>query len=140
MSRGSAICSRLRAIHCGTRSGECATGGDPAAVAFDLDDPLVDSESPQSVEELGHLRGRRQVVPGGEAGDPLAVPLPDRRPKPLVDVRDRRGELLLVGLEQLPHARRRDPGLGEGPDPDQLDHGADAVPPTAGGVPLRLRQ
>nr|WP_234995863.1 hypothetical protein [Streptoalloteichus hindustanus] len=114
---------------------------DPA-VAFDLDDPLVDAECPQVVEKRHHLRGQRQVVPRGEAGDPLAVPLslPDLRPQPLVDVRDRRGELLLVGPEQFPNACQRNPGPGEGPDSDQLDHGAGVVSAITRVVAFGLRQ
>jgi hypothetical protein len=86
-------------------------GQQDPAVPLDLDDPLVDADRPQPVENLDHLRGQHQTVPGGKAGDPLAMslPLPDLRPQPLVDVRDRRGELLLVGLEQLSHPRTAGP-------------------------------
>ncbi|MFI6798280.1 hypothetical protein [Streptosporangium canum] len=97
----------------------------------------VDPERPQPVEILDHLRWQRQAVPGGEPGQLLAVPLPlpDLRPQPLVDVRDRRGELLLADPQQLPYPRRRDPGLGEGPDVGE-DQPVIGVEPGRGDVRL----
>ena len=70
----------------------------------------------------------------------MALALADLGAQAAIDVLDRRGELLLVGRQQLVHPRQRHAGVGQRPDPDQLDDGCRVVAPVPRLVALGLGQ
>ena len=118
-------------------------GGDhDPAVALQLDVALIDAEAAQPVEVAHDAVRERQVVSGGEPGDPLAVALqpPDLGAQVLVDLLDAMGELLGAGVEELLHPGQRHAGVGQGADPDQSHDRGGVVGPVAGVGALGLRQ
>lgn len=55
-----------------------------------------------------------------------------------VDLGQRPRELLRVGIEKLVHVRQGDAGLAEGPDANEVDDCARAVPPVSGCITVGL--
>ena len=138
---GSSSSSCFLAMMASISSRHLGRDHDPG-VPLELDVPLVDAESAQPVEVVHDALRQRQVLPGGEPGEPLAGGLqpPDLGAELLVDLLDAAGELLGAGVEQVLDAGERHTGVGQGVDPDEPDHGRGVVGAVAGAVALGLGQ
>jgi hypothetical protein len=121
--------------------GDLGCDEDPG-VTLHLDGPRRDLEPAETFEVVDCLGGQREAVACGQLGDPFSMPLAlgDLGEQASVDVVDRRTELVLVGPEELVHSGEGHTGVGQGPDPDQLDHRRSVVAPVARPIACRLRQ
>jgi len=94
----------------------------------------------QPVEKVGDLRGDEQPVATAKLGDPLAGTDEHFGPshQVMVDLGDRRRELVGLGGQQFLDPGQGHTGLGQRPDLDKLDGVPSGVPTVSRRVARRL--
>ncbi len=111
-------------------------------VAFHVDGGPTDAEQMQPVEKVGDIRRDEQPVAAAKLGDPLAGTheLFGSSLQVVVDLGDRRRELVGLGGQHPLDPGQRHTRLGQRPDLDQVDGVVRGVPAVPRRVARRLGQ
>src|ERR1035441_6687663 len=106
------------------------------ARAFRGHGPLAGTNGAYLVEEIGYLGRQDESFAGNQPGELPAelFEVPDPALERLVDLGDGAGELGGVEIEELTDPVEGHAGVGEGLDPDQVDHGLGVVAAVARAV------